>query len=97
MAGRIQKPDRARSPGRSTCGGGARLENIRTVSVITPLRPGSGRGPFQARAVPLKNKIDLRGLGFYKDRQREGATANVVRSGRCVKSWQNANYYGFAH
>ena len=44
--GRIQKLDRARCPGRSTCAGGARLEKMRAVRVIKPLRPGTGRGPF---------------------------------------------------
>ena len=42
--GRIQKPDRAGSPGRSTFGGAARLEKMRAVTVIKPLRPGTGRG-----------------------------------------------------
>src|SRR5206468_2217951 len=42
--GRFKKLDRARSSGRSTFGGAARLEKMRAVSVITPLRPGTGRG-----------------------------------------------------
>src|SRR5213075_889861 len=33
--------------GRSTSGGGTRLEKMRAVSVITPLRPGTGRGPVE--------------------------------------------------